>query len=428
MKLRTIITILSVLSAAICGYTQNYSTDVELQEISGNLVSLQSSASAEKKKDAEDLAIKSAFHTLLTSGIEGLKNGTPMLTELPNDYKFRFFSEGRYINFIEGTPQVTRKKKIANQHRYTVQVLIDLKSLKSDLETNRLPLSPSWSDRKKAAATAALNPMIVIVPYVDASTGYSFDAMRQQFEGDQIKRLTIDKVAEAFQKHGYKTYDFINILQDSKINDMLRQGSQTDDATMIVQNLPGDIVVTAEVNVSQRGSVSELNLNIRALEKQTSGRLATQNFNSGGLYTKDPATLVSFAVNKIQSDFFSQLDAAFNDIVRKGREVNIEMNLSESVSDWDFESDSPETGDYFKDVLDEWLRDNAMQQVYDMSRSTDKYIRISIKVPLWDMDKNRPFTLSNFSSKLRRFFRQQLGDMYKASTTSMGQKIVVTIE
>lgn len=417
-----------ILGVTAAGHAQNYSTDVSLVSLSGNTATLLSSATAEKKKEAEQLALKSAIYAVLADGVEGLKDGTPMVTDLHKDYLYRLMNEKRYVNFIVGVPTTVSTQKVAGMQRATVQVAVNLKALRDEAERNKMTLSPNWADGKKAVATASLNPMIVIVPYVDASRGYSFEAMRDAYESDNLTRYVIDQVAGAFQKNGYKTYDFINILEDSKLNDILRQGAQTDDATMIVQQIPGDIIVTAEVDVNSAGGISDLSLHLRAFEKQTSGRLATQSFGSGKLHTTDYQMLANHAVGKIQKDFFDQLSASFNDMVKKGREVTIDLNLSESVDDWDFEQDSPATGVYFKDALDDWLRENSVNQVYDMSRSTDKYVRISVNVPLWDMERNRPFTLNNFGGQLRGFFRKQLGDMYKANVTSMGQKMVVTIE
>ncbi len=198
---------------------------------------------------------------------------------------------------------------------------------------------------------------------------------------------------------------------------------------MFVQQLPGDIVVTVDVDmITDASGKSEVTLNLRAVEKQTAGRLATKAFASGYYHTRDSMMLSDYAVKKITADFFSQLSSSFEDMIKKGREVNMELNLSEAVSDWDFDSDSPASGEFFKDALDEWLRANAYQSNYDMSQSTDKYISIRINVPLWDAEKNRSYTLSNFGGDFRKFLRTQLGDEYKPKVTSMGQKILVIVE
>ena len=49
-------------------------------------------------------------------------------------------------------------------------------------------------------------------------------------------------------------------------------------------------------------------------------------------------------------------------------------------------------------------------------------------MPLWNAARNRTYTLSNFGSDLRKFFKQHLGEDYKANVTAMGQSMTVIIE
>lgn len=420
-----------LLEIILCTYlcAQNYSDNVTLVQQNGNNVTLLATGIGEKKKEAAEHATKSAFNVLFHSGIPELKNGVPMVAVTRKDFDYRFFSEARYINYLVGEVETVDTEKISGVYRATVRVTINLKSLGAELQRNQLSLSPGWSDAKAVNATAALNPTIVIVPYTTAADGYSFEAMRKKVESSRINRYVIDRLAEEFQHHGYKTRDFISQLQNSKNSSLLRMDTQTDEATMLVQQLPGDIVVTAEVVVNTDVSNnSECTLNLRAVEKQTNGRLATAPFSSGKYMTTDSMRLADHAIKNIQDDFFSQLQASFEDMIKKGREVFVEIGLSQSVTDWDFEQDCPATGDYFKDALDEWLREHAFQGVYDMSNSTDKFVNIRLNIPLWNMERNRSYTLSNFGSDMRKFFKEQLGDDYKASTTAMGQKLVITIE
>lgn len=292
-----------------------------------------------------------------------------------------------------------------------------------------MSLNPGWSDAKAVKATAALNPTIVIIPYITSKDGSGFEAMRKIVENSRTTRYAIDQLSGEFQRHGYKTRDFIGQLQNAKTSNILRMGSQTDDATMIVQQLPGDIIVTTEIDIrTDANRNSECTLTLRAEEKQTNGKLATSAFSSGKYMTTDSMKLADYAIKQIQGEFFDKLQASFEEMIKKGREVFIEINLSQAITDWDFEQDAPATGDYFKDALDDWLREHAFQGVYDMSNSTDKYINIRLNIPLWNMERNRSYTLSNFSSDVRKFFKAQLGDDYTASIVAMGQKLAITIE
>ena len=330
-------------------------------------------------------------------------------------YDYRFFHENRYIQYMSQEPRKLNNDKIKGNNLTTVVVYINTKGLKAELLRNKLPLSPAWADAKAVNATASLNPTIVVVPNTTAETGYSFEAMRTIIENDPVQRYAIDRVAEEFQKNGFKTRDFVTQLQNAKTSNFLREGTQTDDASMLVSQLPGDIVVTVDCVVETLNSgTSAAMLNISAVEKQTAGRLATKTFESGQYHTTEHNRLADYAVKKISKDFFSQLQDSFDAMVKKGREVSMELALAENV-DWDFDSDAPASGEFFKDALEEWLRENSFQSNYS-------------NVPLWDQEKNRSFTLSNFGSNFRKFLKSHLGEDYKPKIASMGQKMLITIE
>lgn len=417
-----------ILCCVLPGAAQNYSDDVQFVDGDENRVTVIASAVAPKKKDAETLAAQSAFNCLMHTGVSGLKDGNPILAETKRDYDYRLFSEGKYITYIIGEPKTLATKKVAGNQHATVRLTINLKGLRADLSRNRQVFSPVWSDAKKEEPTSALNPTIVVVPYTDSTDGYSYEDMRRRIEENPVERFAVERVAEAFQNHGFKTRDFITQLQNSKNRDLLREGSQNDDATMMVRELPGDIIVTVGVRTQTQGNTTRVGLDTRAVEKQTAGRLATKTFESGYYHTTDTAFLVREAIKTIENGFFSQLSASFEQIISKGREVQLDINISEAVADWDFEQDAPASGEYFKDALDEWLREYAFHGIYDMSRSTDKYISVSINVPLWNAEKNRTYTLSNFGSDLRKFFKKHLGEDYRANVTAMGQSMTVIIE
>ena len=407
---------------------QNFSDNVSRESQEGDVVAIKASATHEKKKEAEILAMKSAFNALLHSGVEGLHNGQPMIVGDCKQYDYRFFHENRYIQYMSQEPRKLNNDKIKGNNLTTVVVYINTKGLKAELLRNKLPLSPAWADAKAVNATASLNPTFVVVPNTTAETGYSFEAMRTIIENDPVQRYAIDRVAEEFQKNGFKTRDFVTQLQNAKTSNFLREGTQTDDASMLVSQLPGDIVVTVDCVVETLNSgTSAAMLNISAVEKQTAGRLATKTFESGQYHTTEHNRLADYAVKKISKDFFSQLQDSFDAMVKKGREVSMELALAENV-DWDFDSDAPASGEFFKDALEEWLRENSFQSNYSMNSSTDKYIALSVNVPLWDQEKNRSFTLSNFGSNFRKFLKSHLGEDYKPKIASMGQKMLITIE
>lgn len=413
-------------------FAQVYSNDAELVSEENGNVTLRSSGTADKKKEATALAIKSAFNTLFHSGVAGLKGGTPMIAVPRKDYDYRFFSESRYINYLTDEPKEVDDMKVTKKKKVVVTVTINTKSLIADLQHNSIAVSPTWVDGKKQVkATAALNPTIVIVPEVNSCNGTDFEAMRKAAENNEALKYALTRVTAEFAKHGYKTRNFITQLQNSKRDEIMRMGSKSDLKTKIVQQLPGDIVVKVDAKVlADNQNHIECNLNLSAVENQTNGNLAAATFPSGKYYKGSTGNteLVEYSMKKITADFFEQIKSSFEKMVADGREIYIDLTLSQSISDWDFDQDSPESGNNFKDALDDWLREHAQQSVYDMSNSTDKFVHIALNIPLWNAERGRSYTISNFSSDLRKFFRTQFGDNYKATITAQGQKLEIVIE
>lgn len=422
--------ILLTLVVVLCANlrAQNYSNNVTLVQEDGNTATLEVTAIAAKKKEASELAAKSAFNALFHSGVAGLKNGVPMIAVERRDYDYMFFNESRYINYLAGDINMIDDDKVGGRSRVKVQVTIQLTALKDELERNKLVLSPGWSDAKAVNATAALNPTIVVVPYVRSGEA-DFDAMRNEVNARPSLKAVLDKLTAMFGKHGYKTRDFITQLQNSKTNQILTLGTQSDEKTKIAQMIPGDIVVTVDVIVNNDGTKkSDCQVSIKAVENQTNGNLASAAYTSGQYMTTDTVLLADYALKKISKEFFTNLHSAFEDIIKKGHEIVIDMTLSEAVTDWDFEQEAPNGSDYFKETFDEWLRSHSFQGVYDMNNSTDKYIHATVNIPLWNVEKNRSYSISNFGSDVKKFLREQLGDSYRATVTALGQKLVVTIE
>lgn len=403
-------------------------SDVTLDSQSGGEVTLISSAMAPKAKDAEQMAVKQAFFGLMNRGVEGLQSGQPMLTTPSREFDYTFYKDNKYLNYLTATPLKLDESKIGNERRVRVKVTVNLSKLKADLIASKLQVSPAWQDQKQTTATSSLNPTIVVVPYVKAGGDPSFRGMKELIDSNAAMKHAVNAVGSQFAAHGYKTRDFTTMLANAQTDDVMAEGSQTDAKTMAIQNLPADIVVTVDLTLIKDGNKGQCSMTVDAVERQTAGKLCSTTFSSGQYMTTDYIALTDHALKKMENKFFSQLQDAFSQMVEKGREMKIEFLLGETVSDWDFDTETPATEVDFKEELEEWLRSNSHHGVFDMSTNNDKYIAATINIPLWDSNRNRSYTITNFNSALRKFMKRHFGDAYKAKIQSMGQKLVITIE
>lgn len=407
---------------AVGVHAQNYSSEVTFLQQQGNTLSVGSTGIAEKKKEAVPMALKSAFYTLFYTGIEGVNNGNPLISTTKPDYDRRFFDEGRYSVFVKGYTETENTVKVGKNYRATVEVTILFDALQKDLNRNKVQTNLTMA--VGTVGSQVKLPTVTVVPYTKEK-----EDVRTILDHNQMLSYAVSKMTSEFSTRGYKTKDFIAQLKRAKRNDVLTSGTQSDAATKMIQNMGADIIVTAKaIATTHPNRQSEVTLELSATELQTAGNLASATYQSGKYMTTDTVKLTDYALKKIKEEFFTKLQAAFNDIVKNGREMAIQMVLSKSVTDWDFDQPVPGSDNDFKQVLEDWLQTRSLNGVYDMSRSNDKVIDISMQVPIWDEAQGRAYTISHFSSELKKYLDEILGGDYAASVVTMGQGLTITIK
>lgn len=404
----------------LCG--QNYSSEVVFLQQQGNTLTVRSLGVSEKKKEAAEMALKSAFYTLFYTGVDGVNRGNPLISDAKPDYDRRFFEEGRYSIFVKDYVVTEGPEKQGKRYRCTVEMTILFNALQKDLNRNRvqtnLGMAVGTPDRQVSL------PTVTVVPYARED-----EDVRAILDHNQMLSYAVSKMTSEFSSRGYKTKDFLAQLKRAKRNDVLTAGSQSDAVAKMIQNMGADIIVTAKVMATTDASRrSEVSLELSAIEFQTAGTLSSATYQSGKYVTTDTIKLTDYALKKVKDEFFTKLQASFNNMVKNGREMAVQMVLSKSVTDWDFDQPLPDGSAAFKTVLEDWLQANALNGVYDMSRSNDKVIDLSVQVPIWDEAQGRAYTISRFSTELKNFLDEKLGGEYVASVVTMGQGLTVTIK
>lgn len=432
--MRTSAAILLMILACLlpdAAFGQYVTADVRLADTSGEEATFESLCSAPKGKDAMEAAVEGTFNVLFLNGIDGLHDGQPMFASESRESKsflYRFFHDSLYKRFLAGNPVKVSDKKVNGDRQVTVRLTLRLAPLVKEARNSGVILNPAWDDPKKTEVSSAVNPVVVVVPYVAGKGDDGFAAMKDVMDASVAKAHAVSEVSSAFAKNGYRTRDFVTTLKNSRTSEILTADAQDDARSMVLRQLPGDIVVSVDVKVDGDGRSNGCTLDIRAVEAQTERVLGSVAYASGRYMTSDTVALVRHALSKVEKPFFDGIRTSFDRMVSEGRSMAIEFNLAQSVSDWDFDTPSPATGDDFKIALEDWLAENSYKGVFEMGHSSDKYIAASLNIPIWDTERKRAYSVNRFSSDFGKFMRSQLGDEYKAGITTMGQKLIVTIE
>lgn len=415
----------------LCGYAQWPEGDVTLVSQSGGEVTVRSIYTAAKGANPVTEAQVAAFNVIMTRGIEGLHNGQPMLEGDVKSFLYRFFHENIYVRYMAGQAAKESEQKIQGMKQVTVRVTIRLDALVKYAQGTGMTLNPAWNagGKGQVKATASLNPKVAVIPYVKGSGDDGYAALKDIMDNDPAKAYAVDAIGAEFSKRGYKTVDFRQVLANSRTSDILNEDVQDDLVSMVLRQLPSDIAVIVDLSIvpGVRNSNS-CTVNIRAVETQTAGALANATYAGNPYMTSDGVLLAKEALKNVKDSFFTDLKGAFDRMVKNGRAMQLEFNLGPDVADWDFDEPTPVTDNDFRDVLEEFLQQTSCGGVYNMGTSSAKFINADINIPIWDEEKGRGYTTSNFARDLRRMLKREIGDAYKPEVVEMGQKLRITIK
>lgn len=383
---------------------------------------------AEKKGSvAADEAVEALANVLFNQGVEGVHDGQPMLHGDNNAFLQRFMQGKVYNRYVVGRPN-SSKQKINKVQQVSTDITFQVEGLYKWAAANGAKINPVWSSNNNTVkATASLNPTVVVVPVVRGERA-DFAAMKELMDNDPAVAYAVSEISNSFARQGYKTRDVRTALANAKTSEVMNEGVQDDIHSSVLRSLPGDIVVYADLVLTTTNRATNCMLSIEAVEKQTESKLAGRSFNSGEYMTSNKNELINYSMKKVRTDFFTDVRTAFDRMVADGRQMVLEFNLSQDVADWDFDSPTPAGDNEFIETLEEWLATNSCGGVYEIAQSSDKYVHASVNIPIWDAQKGRGYTTSNFSSALKKFLRSELGDAYKPVVTAMGQKLVVTVK
>ncbi len=259
-----------------------------------------------------------------------------------------------------------------------------------------------------------VQPKIMVIPYVKQG-----EDLRTILENDVNKRIAITKIKESFDNRQFTTVDFIGKLKAAKDNQVFTSDNQTDIKSKILEMAGADIYVEAEVNVDKGQNGTEVRLILTGYEISTGNSLANKVGNSGRFYTDDIAKLASKAVETISEDFLNVLQTKFNDIVKNGKSVIIDISVAPD-SKYTMSSEVGSDGYPLSDVLELWMEENAYKNNYHIQGVTDlKMIFDDVRIPLKNQATGANYTSSKFSMEIQQYLKSlslQTGKDIKGNT------------
>ncbi len=362
-----------VLCAVLPGAAQNYSTDAALIREEGNYAVLESSGIARTKKEAIEMAKRSAVYTYLFHGIAGLGDGRPLfrgtLSKDAQEYADRILNTTNYANYIRSCTIADRTNKTAAKD---IQVFATIElyheSLRRTLEKAGLLARDAQDITLAETQEQIAMPTVMVVPFRQSGESYE-EAIRNNAD----MRMAIAKVNEGFIGEGVETKDLLTCLSNAETYRVrMGDGMSLDDAILI--NSGADVSVSVDMNQDENAQGIRLSMTLRAIEVATGNTLATKSEISGRKRTSADI-LCGVMAKAMVGDFMKQIATRMATKISTGQSVSVRFTIEPgAVVDMDTEINNIMP---LSDILVSWVKRHAKDGRYHTQGRTSTLLAFS---------------------------------------------------
>ncbi len=379
-----------------------------------------------KSAGIEENAIKSLFHSLFYTGIEGVNNNQPLVQKENKTYTNGFFNEqARYSFYIVSSAPIDKKQKIGNAFRATYQIQIRLSKLIADMKANKVYVDTSTPSGMSASDIATASnmvlPTIIVVPYKTPND----NSFAEILQNDYDRRVAVNTVQQGFEAKNITTIDLlskINATQRISQYDKNAGAGQSSDRALLQQS-GADIYVEVEIMKDIQESGSRVNLTLKAYETASGNIIANQVATTNRRYqTIASDVLCAYAVQDNIDEFLEQILKNFSPSkgTRVSLSVSIDANAIRTMND-----PAGQKGYSLSNVIRQWVRKNAYEGKFHMQGMVDDNMTFDyIIIPPLDQDGLR-MDAAQFSFLLEEYLKET--ENIPCSARLEGNKIMITI-
>lgn len=421
---------LLLLCASSFATAQTYTSDATLVQQKKTTITIKSSGIHSKKKEATQMAIKSAFNTYFHYGITGLNNDKPLLPENAEEvsasYLQRFYDDKsrKYLSFVANYEEDKNPQKLPNGvFKATVTLEIYDEALNKDLLRNNVRVKSAFEKSTEEVQQEVYQPTIMVVPYKQQNRSYK-EILRETEYVDL--RTAIARVQDAFIKKGYAIKDVMAVLEATEKSLLFESNTSVESFDSHLINSSGaDVYVTVDAgyNVNNAGGLGSITL---VGYERASGRLlasksaTTQRYRQGVL-----ADLFRLAIGQIVDDFLNDMTLNYAKKADSGNTFVLRVSVGNS-SVTDLNAIIPSSGNPLSDELRLWLRKNAFKGHFHVQGATrDLIIFDEIQVAS-KAEAGYFIDANDFALELFQFMRNTLG--ITCDKRVDGSTIYITIE
>lgn len=396
-----------------------YSSDVVFQGGDENMITVQSTGLHEKKKQAAEMAVKSAFHTLFHTGVEGVRDGKPLVSGNNKYYFDRFFGEGRYMVFVKRQVESGEPEKLpTKQYRSTVTVTIMLNSLVVDLVRNKLMNKPLDKISMEETQEEIALPTIMVVPYKK-----DLETYKQILANDFDRRAAVGKVQSGFKEKGVTTVDIVGKLDATSRSMEFENSSADSNDKQLLVNSGADVYVVVDLKKDFAAEGNRVSLSMKAYETASGNVLASSVGWTNRFRINSLDQLCVYAVKDQLPSFLKEISKSFASKITTGNSVVLKLSVGDQSS---MTMNTAISGKgTLANAVRQWVRKNAQNGRYHIQGIVDEsMIFDNIQIPAKDTD-GLPMDPSQFGFNIENYISSEL--QVPCSSKIDGSTIYITI-
>lgn len=345
-------------------HAQEYLEIVSLVSESNGKGTFTSVGFGEKKSEAETNAIKSLFHTLLFTGVSGVNDDAPLVTESKPGYTNSFFnSTARYTGYLIECETAGDASKVGGKYQRNYKITIRLEQLINDVKRNtggnKKPATIPQSTR--LTPTLQASPKIIVVPFAQDEESYQA-ILNNNFD----LRAAVNEVEKGFQELNIETENILSAPKSSQRRAEFETNAASSNDKELLRSTDADVYVVVDIKKNKTAEGTSIALILKAYETATDNNWGSQNSWTKPNKNADISYLCAIAVKSYLPDFLKQIEKNFMQPASVAIEFSILNETGITMRD------RLKNGKRLSAFISEWLEENAYNGEYHLQGVVDE--------------------------------------------------------
>lgn len=270
----------------------------------------------------------------------------------------------------------------------------------------------------------AARPTVMVIP--DLGSSATAEVLEAASQDNPVVSMGIAKVKEIFTSREFPIRDYVQTIRNLRNEGMLAKEQMAGNnlAKMLVENSSADVVIYLKPIVQNHpDGTLEVSITLDAQESKVGQSFAVKSYTSPKFKTTDVVALTNRVLLEISNKFFDEFQAGFDQMVEEGRLLRVKIDFAQGC-DIDAYTEVGTNGNDLETELRDWISANAYNQNGDL-KSSDQYINMEFRVPVYDASTGRPFQIGRMRSILLKSLQGLLQPVgVKAKTLKSDGQII----